>query len=186
MAGQILRALDSGQYDAHSCGVLIGQAGDECRGSCFIRILRRVLDRAGYPEVALVSLNVRGIDRQDALPLNPGMIGKALAAAVWGDTLAIAGTSYALWRPVPALCRLSGSSGWTPWIRIWSALPPIGRSWPGAGRSPHLSGQWKPQNALSRMWLWWGKSIPKTAALGNWNLQGLFLAANGCRVHVGG
>lgn len=40
--------------------------------------------------VALVSLNVRGIDRQDALPLNPGMIGKALAAAVWGDTLAIA------------------------------------------------------------------------------------------------
>ena len=47
VAGQILRALDSGQYDAHSCGVLIGQAGDECRGSCFIRSLRRVLDRAG-------------------------------------------------------------------------------------------------------------------------------------------
>lgn len=103
VAGQILRALDSGQYDAHSCGVLIGQAGDECRGSCFIRILRRVLDRAGYPEVALVSLNVRGIDRQDALPLNPGMIGKALAAAVWGDTLAIARDQL---RPLEARSRL--------------------------------------------------------------------------------
>ena len=141
VAGQILRALDSGQYDAHSCGVLIGQAGDECRGSCFIRILRRVLDRAGYPEVALVSLNVRGIDRQDALPLNPGMIGKALAAAVWGDTLAIARDQL---RPLEARPG-SVQALWQQWVDTLDQdlvrTPPIGRSWPGAGRSPRLSGQ---------------------------------------------
>ena len=64
VAGQVLAALESGKYDVRTCGVLIGQAGDECRGSCFIRFLRKALDRAGYPEVRLLSLNVRGIDRE--------------------------------------------------------------------------------------------------------------------------
>lgn len=41
VAGQILTALRSGKYDPESCGVLIGQAGDECRGSCLIRIMRK-------------------------------------------------------------------------------------------------------------------------------------------------
>ena len=47
VAGQVLAALGSGKYDTAHCGVLIGQAGDECRGSCFIRLMRGVLNRAG-------------------------------------------------------------------------------------------------------------------------------------------
>ena len=45
VAGQVLSALRSGRYDPARCGVLFGQAGDECRGSCGIRLLRRVLDQ---------------------------------------------------------------------------------------------------------------------------------------------
>ena len=75
IAGQILRALGSGRYDPARCGVLVGQVGDECRGSCLIRLLRRALDRAGYPATALVSLNIRGIDRPDRLTLHPAMVG---------------------------------------------------------------------------------------------------------------
>ena len=89
IAGQVLSALGSGRYDPRRCGVLLGQAGDECRGSCGIRLLRQVLDRAGYPEVALLSLNVRDIDRDTGLPITVQMIRRALAAAVWGDTLSI-------------------------------------------------------------------------------------------------
>ena len=33
VAGQVLSALRSGRYDPARCGVLFGQAGDECRGS---------------------------------------------------------------------------------------------------------------------------------------------------------
>ncbi len=90
VAGQVLAALESGEYDPAECGVLMGQAGDECRGSCGIRLMRKALDKAGYPEVALLSLNVRDIDRDTGLPITLAMIRRALAAAVWGDALAIA------------------------------------------------------------------------------------------------
>ena len=89
VTGQILTALNSGKYDTNTCGVLVGQAGDECRGSCLIHLLRKVLAKAGYPNVALLSLNVRDIDRENGLPIRPAMVFQALAGAVWGDTLAI-------------------------------------------------------------------------------------------------
>lgn len=89
VAGQILAALNSGRYEPARCGVLMGQAGDGCRGSCGIRLTRKALDRAGYPEVELLSLNVRGIDPDRGLPITPRMLRRALAAAVWGDALAI-------------------------------------------------------------------------------------------------
>ena len=89
VTGQILSALNSGAYDPDTCGVLVGQAGDECRGSCLIRILRKVLAKAGYPNVTLLSLNVQEIEPENRLPIRPAMIFQALAGAVWGDTLAI-------------------------------------------------------------------------------------------------
>jgi len=109
VTGQILAALNSGKYDVHTCGVLVGQAGDECRGSCLIRILRKVLDRAGYPDVALLSLNVQEIEPENRLVIRPAMVFQAAAAALWGDTLAllrdqtrpyeaVPGAAQALWR----------------------------------------------------------------------------------------
>lgn len=89
VAGQVLAALNSGRYDPAGCGVLMGQAGDGCRGSCGIRLTRKALDKAGYPEVALLSLNVRDIDRDTGLPITLRMVRRALAAAVWGDALAL-------------------------------------------------------------------------------------------------
>ena len=109
VAGQVLSALRSGRYDPARCGVLLGQAGDECRGSCGIRLLRRVLDNLGYGQVETLSLNVRDIDRGTGLPITAAMVRRCLAAAVWGDTLAllrnqtrpyeaVPGTAEALWR----------------------------------------------------------------------------------------
>lgn len=91
------------------CGVLFGQAGDECRGSCGIRLLRRVLDRLGYGRVETLSLNVRGIDRGTGLPSPPPWSAAVWPLPVWGDTLAllrnqtrpyeaVPGTAEALWR----------------------------------------------------------------------------------------
>ena len=79
VTGQILSALNSGTYDPDTCGILVGQAGDECRGSCLIRILRKVLVKAGYPNVTLLSLNVQAIEPQDRLPIRPSMVFQALA-----------------------------------------------------------------------------------------------------------
>lgn len=88
ITGQVLTALRSGKYDPARTGVLISQAGDACRGSCLIRLLRPVLDREGFASVPLLSLNVRGIDARDALPVGPVMLLRARAALFWGDALA--------------------------------------------------------------------------------------------------
>lgn len=88
ITGQVLSALRSGRYEPGRTGVLISQAGDACRGSCLIRLLRKVLDREGFSQVQLLSLNVRGIDRDAALPVGPRMALRARAGLFWGDALA--------------------------------------------------------------------------------------------------
>ena len=87
ITGQILSALRSGRYEPKHTAVLISQAGDACRGSCLIRLLRPVLDREGFSEVSLLSFNLRGIEQPLALPLSITMIRRALAAVFWGDAL---------------------------------------------------------------------------------------------------
>ena len=91
IAGQVLSALRSGKYDLPHTSVLISQAADACRGSCLIRLLRPVLDREGFAQVRLLSLNARGLDCECALPVSLAMARRALAAAFWGDTLLLAG-----------------------------------------------------------------------------------------------
>ena len=87
IAGQVLSALRSGKFDPAHTAVLISQAGDACRGSCLIRLLRPVLDREGFSQVPLLSFNVRGIEQRVALPFSLTMARRALTAAVWGDAL---------------------------------------------------------------------------------------------------
>ncbi len=87
ITGQVLAALRSGQYDLNRTGVLISQTGDGCRGSCLIRLLRPMLDREGFSQVPLLSLNTRGMEHASALPVGPAMALRALAAAFWGDAL---------------------------------------------------------------------------------------------------
>lgn len=187
VAGQVLAALESGEYDPAECGVLIGQAGDECRGSCAIRLLRKALDKAGYPEVELLSLNVRGIDRGAGLPITPGMIRRALAAAVWGDALAIARNQV---RPYEA----RAGSAEALWRRWTEALGEDLRRGENLSRRRLLERCREIAASFRRV-----ETVPGTAQkvavvgeiytkycrLGNWDLE-RFLAAEGCEVGVGG
>lgn len=187
VAGQVLAALESGEYDPAECGVLIGQAGDECRGSCAIRLLRKALDKAGYPEVELLSLNVRGIDRGAGLPITPGMIRRALAAAVWGDALAIARNQV---RPYEA----RAGSAEALWRRWTEALGEDLRRGENLSRRRLLERCREIAASFRRV-----ETVPGTARkvavvgeiytkychLGNWDLE-RFLAAERCEVGVGG
>ena len=119
VAGQVLSALGSGRYDPARCGVLFGQAGDECRGSCGIRLLRRVLDRMGYGQVETLSPNVRDIDRDTGLPITAAMVRRCLAAAVWGDALALLRNQTRPHEAVPGaaealFCALTLEEGYLP------------------------------------------------------------------------
>lgn len=187
VTGQILAALESGKYDTARCGVLIGQAGDECRGSCLIRLLRGVLDRTGYSQVVLLSLNIRGIDRKNRLSIRPVMVYQALAGAVWGDTLAILrdqtrpceavpGTTMALWRQWVE--RLGGYLGDG---RNLSRSAILARC-----REMVVSFQAVPlvERPVQKVAVV-GEIYTKNCRLGNWDLKE-FLAAEHCRIAVGG
>lgn len=112
ITGQVLSALQSGRYDPDRTAVLISQAGDACRGSCLIRLLRPVLDRAGFARVQLLSLNVRGIAREAALPVTAAMARRAAAAVLWGDSLMLLRNQA---RPYEAL-RGETDALWTRWV----------------------------------------------------------------------
>ncbi|MEI3297373.1 hypothetical protein [Dysosmobacter welbionis] len=173
VAGQVLSALRSGRYDPARCGVLFGQAGDECRGSCGIRLLRRVLDRLGYGRVETLSLNVRGIDRGTGLPITAAMVRRCLAAAVWGDTLALLRNQTRPYEAVPG----TAEALWRRWTedlgQDWRGIEdsPAGRSCAAAGRWRPNSGRWSGCPVKSRRWLSWGRFTRNTAtwATGIWS-----------------
>ena len=187
VAGQVLSALRSGRYDPARCGVLFGQAGDECRGSCGIRLLRRVLDRLGYGRVETLSLNVRGIDRGTGLPITAAMVRRCLAAAVWGDTLAllrnqtrpyeaVPGTAEALWRRwTEDLGQdLAGNRGLTR-REILRRCREMAAEFRAVERVPR---------EVQKVAIV-GEIYTKYCHLGNWNLE-RYLAAEHCEIGVGG
>ena len=187
VAGQVLSALGSGKYDISRCGVLLGQAGDECRGSCGIRLLRRVLDQAGYPHVPLLSLNVRGIDRETGLPIRPAMVWQALAGAVWGDTLAILRDQTRPREAVPG----AAEKLWREWMKTLGEELRRGRP---ISRSAILS-RCREMVSSFRAVEQVGRPVQKVAIvgeiytkychLGNWDLNA-YLAAEHCQIGVGG
>lgn len=185
IAGQILRALGSGRYDPARCGVLVGQVGDECRGSCLIRLLRRALDRAGYQATALVSLNIRGIDRPDRLTLHPAMVGKALAAAVWGDALAVGRdqTRPLEARPGAALAL------WNEWVdELGTQMAHVPSRREILRRCEEITDSFRRLETIDRPVqdvAVVGEIYTKNCRLGNWGLRD-YLTQNGCRVYAGG
>lgn len=87
--GQILKTLQSGKYDVNRTVILEPQAGDACRGSNYIPMIRKALDGAGFGMVPIISLNVTGLERKHSLPITSGLLIRAVDAAYYGDLLMI-------------------------------------------------------------------------------------------------
>ena len=187
IAGQVLSALRSGRYDPARCGVLFGQAGDECRGSCGIRLLRRVLDQQGYRQVETLSLNVRGIDRSTGLPITAHMVRRALAAAVWGDTLAILRNQTRPYEAVPG----TAEALWRQWVEVLGGDLRENRNLSRQAmlrRCREMAADFRAVDQVSRSVqkvAIVGEIYSKYCHLGNWDLE-RYLAAEPCEVGVGG
>ena len=83
--GQIMEALLSGKYDLNRTAVLMSQTGGGCRASNYVGFIRRALEKAGLPQVPVVSVNVNGMETNPGFSFSIPMITKAMQAIVYGD-----------------------------------------------------------------------------------------------------
>lgn len=83
--GQIMDALLSGKYDLNHTAVLMSQTGGGCRASNYVGFIRRALEKAGLPQVPVVSVNVNGMETNPGFSFSVPMITKAMQAIVYGD-----------------------------------------------------------------------------------------------------
>ena len=85
VVGQIMSAVLSGEYDMNRIAVIITQTGGGCRASNYIGFLRRALEKAGYPNVPVISLNLSGFEKNPGFTFTPALIQHALYALEFGD-----------------------------------------------------------------------------------------------------
>lgn len=85
--GQLIDALQSGKYDNDKVALLIMQTGGGCRASNYLSLLRKALERAGYANIPVVSLNVAGLEKNPGFKISMRMYGELAIGVILGDLL---------------------------------------------------------------------------------------------------
>jgi predicted CoA-substrate-specific enzyme activase len=85
--GQLLNALQSGQYDLNNTSVVISQTGGGCRATNYIGLLRKALKEAGLENIPVLSANIYGAEKNPGFKITLNLIKKAISAVVYGDLL---------------------------------------------------------------------------------------------------
>lgn len=85
--GQFIDALKSGKYDVNKTALLITQTGGGCRASNYIFLLRKALEKNGFDQVPVVSLNFSGLEKNSGFRLTAKTLVKMVYAVLYGDFL---------------------------------------------------------------------------------------------------
>ncbi len=85
MTGQLVQAIESGNYDVDKTAIIITQTGGCCRATNYIGFIRRALAKAGYPQVPVISLSVGGIEKNSGFKLSLKLVLRFAMAFTLGD-----------------------------------------------------------------------------------------------------
>ena len=85
VVGQIMSAIQSGKYDLEKTAVIITQTGGGCRASNYIGFIRRALEKAGYPNIPVISLNLSGLEKNPGFTFTLPLIQRTMYALIFGD-----------------------------------------------------------------------------------------------------
>lgn len=85
VVGQIMDAVLSGKYDMEKTAIIISQTGGGCRASNYIGFIRRALEKAGYPHVPVISINLNGFEKNPGFKFTSSLILKGIYSLVFGD-----------------------------------------------------------------------------------------------------
>ena len=85
VVGQIMDALLSGEYDLDKVAVIMSQTGGGCRATNYVGFIRRALEKAGMPQIPVISLNLAGLESNPGFHVNADLLLRAAYGAVFGD-----------------------------------------------------------------------------------------------------
>ena len=85
VVGQIMEAVLSGQYDTDHLAIMMSQTGGCCRASNYVAFIRRALQKAGYPNIPVISVNANGMEKNSGFRITPSLAVDAVYALVYGD-----------------------------------------------------------------------------------------------------
>ena len=85
VVGQIMDALLSGKYDLNKVALIMTQTGGGCRATNYVGFIRRALEKAGMPQIPVISLNLGGIETNPGFHLNAELLTRAAYSALFGD-----------------------------------------------------------------------------------------------------
>ncbi|MFA7129919.1 MAG: 2-hydroxyglutaryl-CoA dehydratase, partial [Sphaerochaeta sp.] len=85
--GQMIDALKHGSYDVNKTALVITQTGGGCRASNYIFLLRKALKKCGMEQVPVISLNLKGMEKNPGFKLTPFMLLQAYCGFIYGDLL---------------------------------------------------------------------------------------------------
>ncbi len=116
--GQIMNALNSGEYDLDHTAIIMSQTGGGCRASNYIGFIRRALEKAGMQQIPVISLNANGMESTPGFQVTLPMLTKSMQGLVYGDIFMrvlyatrpyelVPGSAEKLHRKWVAICKAS-------------------------------------------------------------------------------
>lgn len=87
VTGQLIEALQSGEYDTDNTTCIITQTGGGCRATNYVAFIRKALKDAGFGHVPCVPLSVQGFEKHPGLDLDKKTIYRAGQGIIYGDIL---------------------------------------------------------------------------------------------------
>ena len=83
--GQLIEALQSGEYDVNNTSVMMTQTGGGCRATNYIPLLRKALVDAGFPQVPAVSLSMGNQGTETGFKFTVPLLTHFMIAVLYGD-----------------------------------------------------------------------------------------------------
>ncbi len=85
--GQLIEALQSGEYDVENTSVMLTQTGGGCRATNYIPLLRKALVDAGFEKVPVVSISLgnKGVESNPGFKMSLPLMKKVAIAFLYGD-----------------------------------------------------------------------------------------------------
>lgn len=87
VVGQMMRALNSGQYDLDKTALIMSQTGGGCRATNYIAFIRQALANAGMDHIPVISLNALGMEKNPGFKLSRTLLERMLQGMLYGDLL---------------------------------------------------------------------------------------------------